>query len=404
MQAEEMKRIKDKAHKETPFYVFDLDVLQERIKMLRIRKASNSRLCYAMKANPFLIGPIEPLVDCFEVCSPGELSICRNLGIAPEKIVFSGVNKRKEEIADAIHYGVGVVTLESMQQYRYVKECADELQENVRIMPRLTGGGQFGMEKEALGQVLADSRENERLKVAGIHYFTGTQKKKTEKILEEARFLLEYCEKLKEEQGFCAPVLEFGTGMAVPYFEGDDFEGDLAPFEKLSEFLKTEGSQYQWTLEFGRYLAASCGYYFTRVVDQKTNHGIPYALVDGGIHHLNYYGQNMAMRIPQIVHLKEGRSEFVSSTQEWCICGSLCTFADVLVRKAAFTDLNVDDVLVFQNAGAYSVTEAIHLLLSRRMPGIYFYSQKDGLCQVRGRVETYFLNSVEGTRDKNDVE
>lgn len=402
MQAEEMKRIE--AHKETPFYVFDLDVVQERLRKLNDRKAPNSGLCYAMKANPFLIGPIEPFVDCFEVCSPGELSICRKLELAPEKIVFSGVNKRKAEIADAIRYGVSIVTLESMQQYRYVKECADELHKNVRIMPRLTGGGQFGMEKEELEQILADSRENERLEVAGIHYFTGTQKKKAGKILEEARFLLEYCEELKKKLGFCLPVLEFGTGMAVPYFDGDDFDGDLTPFEELSEFLKTEGSQYQWTLEFGRYLVASCGYYFTRVVDQKTNHGMPYALVDGGIHHLNYYGQNMAMRIPKIVHLREKKSGAAENIQEWCVCGSLCTFADVLVRKAAFTDLNVEDVLVFQNAGAYSVTEAIHLLLSRRMPGIYFYSQKDGLCQVRGRMETYYLNSVEGIKDKNDVE
>lgn len=392
MQAEEMEKIRMQACRETPYYVFDLDELQERLQKLNAVKAPNSRLCYAMKANPFLTGPIEPFVDHFEVCSPGELAICKTLKIAPKKIVFSGVNKRKEEIADAIRYGVGVVTLESMQQYRYVKECAQELQKDVRIMPRLTGGGQFGMEKEELEQILTDSRNDERLEIAGIHYFTGTQKKKTEKILEEARFLLEYCEKLKEEQGFCAQILEFGTGMAVPYFEGDDFEGDLIPFEKLAEFLRTEGSQYQWTLEFGRYFAASCGYYFTRVVDQKKNHGISYALVDGGIHHLNYYGQNMAMRIPQILHLREGRDEAAENAQEWCICGSLCTFADVLVRKAVFTDLNVDDVLVFLNAGAYSVTEAIHLLLSRRMPGIYFYSRKDGLYKVRGRVETYLLN------------
>lgn len=150
MQAEEMEKIRMRACQETPYYVFDLDELQERLQKLNAVKAPNSRLCYAMKANPFLTGPIEPFVDHFEVCSPGELAICKTLKIAPKKIVFSGVNKRKEEIADAIRYGVGVVTLESLQQYRYVKECAQELQKNVRIMPRLTGGGQFGDRKSVV--------------------------------------------------------------------------------------------------------------------------------------------------------------------------------------------------------------------------------------------------------------
>lgn len=395
MMKERMIEIEKQTEGKTPFYVFDLDELSVRLQKLAYIRASNSRICYAMKANPFLTGSMNEHVDYFEVCSPGELAICKKIQIAPEKIVFSGVNKRKEEIEDAICYGVGIVTLESMQQYRYVRECAENLQKKVRVMPRLTGGGQFGMEKTELEQIIAESRENDWLEVAGIHYFTGTQKKKIEKILEEARFLMDYCDELEEKLDFCVPVLEFGTGMAVPYFEGDDFENDLLPFKKLANFLQDEGKRYQWTLEFGRYLAAPCGYYFTSVVDQKKNREVNYALVDGGIHHLNYYGQNMAMRIPKIVHLKKAESGLENKKQEWSICGSLCTFADVLIRKVELADLGPGDVLVFQNAGAYSVTEAIYLLLSRKMPRIFFYSQKKGLYLVRDENETYLLNSVD---------
>lgn len=392
MQEEVMKELSRQIVGRTPFYVFDLDMLKERICELISKKAFNSRLCYAMKANPFLIVPMDSLVECFEVCSPGELAICKEAGIIPQKIVFSGVNKRKEEILEALHFGVGIVTLESWQQYLYVKECAVELRKKVRIMPRLTGGGQFGMEKDELERTISECQGNEWLEIAGIHYFTGTQKKKNEKILEEARYLQEYCDELERKMDFHMPLLEFGTGMAVPYFEGDDFENDLRSFEELAEFLRTEGNRYEWTLEFGRYLAASCGFYFTTVVDQKRNGGINYALVDGGIHHLNYYGQNMAMRIPKIVHLKMDKTEREKRKKEWCICGSLCTFADVLVRRVELEDLKQSDILVFQNAGAYSVTESIHLLLSRRMPGIYFFSKEKGLCLIRDKVETYRLN------------
>ncbi len=51
-------------------------------------------------------------------------------------------------------------------------------------------------------------------------------------------------------------------------------------------------------LEMGRYLTYLCGYYITSIVDMKVNHGQNYAIVDGGINHLNYYGQAMAMKLP----------------------------------------------------------------------------------------------------------
>lgn len=386
------EKLKDK----TPAYVFDLDILKKRMRLLQDKKAGNARLCYAMKANPFLIKALEVDTEYFEVCSPGELEICKKQRICPEKIVFSGVNKRKEEIRAAVRCGVGVVTLESMQQYRYAEECARELGRKIAVMPRLSGGGQFGMEKAELEQIIMECSSAEWLEVAGIHYFTGTQKKKAEKILEEARCLKEYCDDLKERLGFFAKILEFGTGMAVPYFEGDDFDGELLAFERLAAFLETEGKDYEWTLEFGRYIAASCGYYVTEVVDMKRSHGISYCLVDGGIHHLNYYGQNMAMRVPKITHIR--KTEDRGNPQEWSVCGSLCTFADVLVRKVAFTGLAVGDILIFHHVGAYSVTEAIYLLLSRNMPAVCFYSREKGLYPVRAGVETYRLNLAEDQR------
>lgn len=377
----------------TPAYIFDLDILSDRMNVLNKKKAGNAGLCYAMKANPFLVKPMETMVDYFEVCSPGELSICQEKQIAPEKIIFSGVNKRKEEIMEAVRYGVFAVTLESWQQYRFTVECAEELKKKVRVMPRLTGGGQFGMEKAELERIIEESSRNEFFEVAGIHYFSGTQKKKAEKILEEARGLKDYADDLKKRLGFAADILEFGTGMAVPYFEGEDFEEELQAFEQLAAFLETEGSSYFWNLEFGRYFAASCGYFITAVVDLKKNHDVNYCLVDGGIHHLNYYGQNMAMRVPKITHVKGTGDDTDSGAKEWCVCGSLCTFADVLVRKAVFENMEVGDMLVFHNAGAYAVTEAIFMLLSRKMPRIYFFREEEGLVLIRDWVETFRLNS-----------
>lgn len=393
MQDGQLNEIVKKKKIAMPCYVFDTDELCARISRLQAKLPSNAELCYAIKANPFLILPMDAIMGKYEVCSPGELSICRKYDITPEKIVFSGVNKRKEEIEEAMRYGVGMVTLESMQQYQYVRACAEESGKKVRVLPRLTSGAQFGMNAEQLEQIITECRNDERIQVAGIHYFTGTQKKKADKILEEAKFLLAYARELREKLNFVSEILEYGAGLAVPYFEGDDFEGQFAAFEQLIGFVKAEGRDFHWTLELGRYLSASCGYYLTEVVDKKRNQGKNFCLVDGGIHHVNYYGQNMAMRVPDILHIKaDGGCPENAQEEEWTVCGSLCTFADVLVRKKEFSNLEEGDVLAFKNTGAYSVTEAIYLLLSRKMPAIYFYSKKAGLEQMRGHFETSVLN------------
>lgn len=393
MDAKKLKQLIIDKKIEPPCFVFDEDILCDRIKALQARLPENAELCYAIKANPFLIRPMDQIMGKYEVCSPGELEICQKYHVAPEKIVFSGVNKRKEEIAEALRYGVGVVTLESMQQYRYVKELAVQSGEKVRVIPRLTSGAQFGINAEEIEQIVCECLDSPFITVAGVHYFTGTQKKKMEKILEEAQFLLSFVGDLEKRFNTHLEILEFGAGLAVPYFEGDDFEGEFEAFRSLANFVGTSGKAYRWTLELGRYLAASCGYYVTQVVDTKCNQGKYFCLVDGGIHHVNYYGQNMAMRVPEILHVKNGNAEPGGLKQEWTVCGSLCTFADILVRKKAFVDLREGDWLVFKNIGAYAVTEAIYLLLSRKMPAIYLYENKNGVKEIRGRIDTSEINS-----------
>ncbi len=78
----------------TPAYVFDEEVLVERVRKVKEFFGKSVAVCFAIKANPFLVGVLKDVVDCFEVCSPGEFRICKRVGIAPEKIVLSGVYKK----------------------------------------------------------------------------------------------------------------------------------------------------------------------------------------------------------------------------------------------------------------------------------------------------------------------
>ena len=86
--------------------------------------------------------------------------------------------------------------------------------------------------------------------------------------------------------------LEFGPGLGVPYFTKDDFAEDRSLLESFMELFR-ENRPYEVTFEMGRYLTASCGYYITKIMDQKRNDAVNVCIVDGGINHVNYYGQNM---------------------------------------------------------------------------------------------------------------
>ena len=143
-------------------------------------------------------------------------------------------------------------------------------------------------------------------------------------------------------------------------------------------------------LELGRSIAASCGQYFTHIVDQKRNKHQNYLLVDGGMHQLVYFGQHMAMKQPFLsVYGKENAPK----TDTWNICGSLCTMNDIIVKQVALPDTNIGDVLCFQNTGAYSITEGISLFLSRDLPAVYLLKETGAIVQVRNSYETAEWNT-----------
>ena len=77
----------------TPFYLFSFDKFKKRVNLIKSAFGDEIPLCYSIKANPFLLKELPEALSHVEVCSPGELSICENLKIAPEKVLYSGVMK-----------------------------------------------------------------------------------------------------------------------------------------------------------------------------------------------------------------------------------------------------------------------------------------------------------------------
>lgn len=372
----------------TPTFVFDADALQARVRAIHALWGEEIDLCYSIKANPFLLPAMTQIAARLEACSPGELSICESLHAADAHVIYSGVNKTPADIARAVADGVGTYTAESLLQVRYLQDAARKAGKQLPVLLRLNAGSQFGMSKEDLFTALAHRGETPDLKFIGLHYFVGTQRKKLANQQKELAMLRALYDEIEAAFHLRLPELEYGPGLAVPYFDGDDFTDTLAPAKELAPALREVSEWTHLTVEMGRFYTAECGYYLTTAMDCKDHSGQHYCIVDGGINHLNYLGQIMGMKRPHLRHFaaQDGPA------QDWTLCGSLCTTNDVLVRSMPLTGLRPRDLLVFENAGAYSVTEGLGLFLSRDLPQVLLW--QNGAPQlVRGETPTYPINT-----------
>ena len=376
----------------TPSFVFDESALAARMKAIKEIVGDQIHLCYSIKANPFLIPAMQRLTELLEVCSPGELIICEDLGVDPSTILFSGVNKTREDILHAIDAGVRRFTAESPLHIRLLNDCAIERGLVLPVILRLTAGSQFGMDESDLRAAIAGRDCLTGLDIEGIHYFAGTQRKKLDHQRKELDKLCTLMDSLQADYGFVTRRLEYGPGLYYPYFAHEDFSDTLAPIRELAPDLQRIAGRTELTIEMGRFFASECGSYLTTVIDTKINCGYGYAILDGGIHHVNYLGGNMGMRLPVIDHIA-GPAHMDETPADWSLCGSLCTTADVLVRSVNLAGLAQGDVLAFRNIGAYSVTEGPALFLSRRMPRIILHGE-DGDRLVRDHIESAKLNQA----------
>lgn len=401
--------------RQTPYYVFDTDEFAKRAAMIRAaldcKGGRRIPLCFSIKANPFLLHRLPEGLDHVEVCSPGELEICIALGVKPESIIYSGVMKEKCDIERAVSYGAGILTCESIRHAALISEvmleCIPEgahearfVETKAQVILRLTSGNQFGMSLDDIEYILSHPDEFKGISVMGLHYYSGTQKslRKINKDLEKIKSALTM---LKDKYSFEPQLVEYGPGLCVEYFEDDWQEREKQALDEAAEALREFAEEYPLGIEMGRFLAASCGKYYTQVKDLKSTGDANYAILDGGIHHLNYFGQRMAMQVPPIRvyggEVSENEEKLsVELTQmpdaDYTLCGSLCTVADVLVREVKLKKLELGDILEFAHCGAYSVTEAPALFLSRQLPAIYAYSKEYGYECLRVHIPAAEIN------------
>ena len=312
----------------TPLYLFDLDAFTARAQRVRAAFGSDVHLCYSMKANPFVLRGLPDVFRWVEVCSPGELTICERLGIPPERILYSGVNKGADDVARAVALGADLLTAESTLHFDLICAAAAAQGKHVHVLPRLTAGSQFGMDPDALAGLVARRAEfpndDRRHPLLFRHAKSARQRDR-----QELAHLDEYLTMLHDKYGFTAQHVEYGPGLNAECFR-DDAEardGTASTRRHIRASAKSTAHDRDGALFFA---ACRCGT-FTGVADAKRNLGVNYAC-DGGMHQVKHDGQLMGMQSPLLTLLRESADVAELRMLWW---QPVMTTADVLRDGAA---------------------------------------------------------------------
>ncbi len=383
--SEEMNRIlRESSHIDTPFFLFHEDRLRDNVICLKKQAGVRYTVCFSVKSNPWYAASAAQYADYVEVCSPGEWELCKRQGISLDRIIVGGIYKSDKELKELVESHPRRISIESIGQLIWADKYASAVRSGADILLRISSGNQFGMEPDVVVDILKHQNRFPSLRFRGIHYYSGTQKRRIKDVEEDITLLESVAEKARGN----FLEIEYGPGLGVPQFQNHNPAEYASCLSYLFDRLQVLSEQFQITLECGRLLTADTGVYITEIVDKKVNNGRTYYIVDGGIHHLQYDGQIKGQFSPFIY---AGKNSRMDKNREATICGALCTSNDVLVRSANLPEKEPGERLIFLNAGAYCVTEGTNFFLSRDLPMVVKES-RNTMTIMRSHIASYPFN------------
>jgi len=365
----------------TPFYVYDSDLMEQRVTQLRNALPKKIHLHYAMKANPMpiVVSHMANFVDGLDVASGGELDVALACGVSAKDISFAGPGKQDWELEAAIKAGI-TLNIESENELRRAARISSELCKQANIAIRVNpdfelkasgmkmGGGpkQFGIDAERVPDVLKEIGEL-GLHFRGFHIFCGSQNLKPEAIIEAHDNTFELALRLAKDAPSPVELLNIGGGLGIPYFPGEtriDLGPIAANLEAKLPAVCEALPEAEIVMELGRYLVGEAGLYVSKVIDKKVSRGHTYLIVDGGLHHhlsaSGNFGQVIRKNYPVAIANRMESTE----TEEVSVVGPLCTPLDILANNMTLPKADIGDLVAVYQSGAYGYSASPHQFLS----------------------------------------
>ena len=368
----------------TPFYYYDIELLRKTLDEINIHSNyDNYHVHYAIKANvnAVILEEIRKAglgVDCV---SGGEIEAALNAGFDAQKIVFAGVGKSDWEIELGLQHDIACFNVESIEELSVINSIAHKMGKTARVALRvnpnidahthhyITTGlaeNKFGINLEALDNVIDLALNMENIKLQGLHFHIGSQIT----INEPFKIL---CDKINEltakyaAKGVTFKTINVGGGLGIDYENPSqnpipDFKGY---FNTFHENIKL-GDNQELHFELGRSVVGQCCSLISRVLYVKHGTSKKFAIIDAGFTEL------IRPALYQAHHAITPIAPRVDAPlTKYDVVGPICESSDCFGEDELLPQLERGDFIAIQSAGAYGEIMASQYNCRRLPMSIY---------------------------------
>jgi diaminopimelate decarboxylase len=354
----------------TPFYCYSTATLERHYRVFSEAFAGEKILvCYAMKANSnqSVLRTLARLGAGADVVSGGELKRALAVGIAPQKIVFSGVGKTEAELRAALAADILCINIESEPELELLSRLAVETGRvariSVRVNPDVDAGthakistgkseNKFGIPLAHAQAVYARAARMPGIKVTGADMHIGSQITDLARMETAFRILAEFVQALRAD-GHDISHIDFGGGLGIPYYM--DREAPPAP-HAYAAMVKRVTHNLGCTLMFepGRMIVGNAGILVTRVIYVKRGEGKNFVIIDAAMNDL--IRPTLYEAYHDILPVKEAAANAPTMVAD--VVGPVCETGDYLALDRTLAEPKAGDLLAIMTAGAYGAVQS----------------------------------------------
>lgn len=354
---------------ETPFYCTSATQLKRNYESFVAPLAKlNPSIHYALRANATL-AVIRTLAACgagAQVTSVGELERALEAGVKPEKIVFAGVGKTRDDLAAALLAGVSRIHIESLSELTLLAQVAEVLGKNAPVVLRLNmglwakscegptldlGDGKFGLSIDQIAPALGLIMENPQiLRFKGLSVHLGANMKNAG-LFRKAFIRLASVVGLLRAQDVQVEHLDLGSGVGMVSSQtGRDI------FPAYAKTVRETLGGLGCALSFapGRRLVGDAGVLVTRLLHVKESAGRRFYVVDAGMNDIVRPALSGASH--EIIPVREAQK--ASQLARVSIVGPVSEASDQFGDCYLMPEAKEGDLLTIMHAGAYGSTMA----------------------------------------------
>ena len=347
----------------TPVYVYSAATLRRHANVLKeaLADLTDPLIAYAVKANPnpAVLSVLAREGLGADIVSIGEYRAARAAGMNPERILFSGVGKIAEEMAEALAGGLLQFNLESVEEAHTLSIVAGamgvEAPVALRINPDVEAGthakistgksdNKFGIAASEAVVAFKAVRGIAHLRVTGITVHIGSQLTSLAPLESAFERLGMLIGDLRAES-FDLQIADLGGGLGVPYGPGQPQPPSPADYGAMVKRV-TKDWNIRLVFEPGRLISGNAGVLLTRVVRVKPGETHPWLIVDAAMNDLMRPALYDAYH-----HVDAVRPSGARMTAH--VVGPVCESGDTFAMAREMDAVREGELIIFRTAGAY---------------------------------------------------